>query len=109
MLENERVNKVFGFLLRLVLIAAGLLFAASLAVVVLLLAALWGLRYLWARLTGQPVLPFVMRVDPRGGFNRMYRARQQKGARTVDDGPAATPGRERALDVTDVEPKLPRG
>ncbi len=108
LLENEDMNKLFGFLLRLVLIAAGLLFAASLAVVVLLLAALWGLRYLWARLTGQPVLPFVMRVDPRGGFNRMYRARQQ-GARTDHDGPPAAPGRERNVDVTDVEPKLPRG
>ena len=102
------MNKVFVFLSRLVLMVAGLLFAASLAVVVLLIAALWGLRYLWARLTGQPVLPFVMRVDPLGGFNRMYRARQQQDARTADDGPAATPGRERILDVTDVEPKPPR-
>ena len=55
------MNKVFVFLLRLVLMLAGLLFAASLVAVVLLLAALWGVRYFWARLTGQPVLPFVSR------------------------------------------------
>ena len=103
------MNKFFVFLLRLVLMLAGLLFATSLVVVALSLVALWGLRYLWAKLTGQPVLPFVMRVDPRDGFNRMYRARQQQGARTTDDGPAAAPGRERTVDVTDVEPKLPRG
>lgn len=92
------------FLLRVVLLVAGLLFAASLVVVALLLVALWGLRYLWAKLTGQPVLPLVMRVDPRGGFNRMYRARQQKAS--AEGSAAAAPGRP--ADVTDVEPKLPR-
>ncbi len=102
------MNKFFVFLLRLVLMLAGLLFAASLVVVALSLVALWGLRYLWAKLTGQPVLPFVMRVDPRDGFNRMYRARQQQGARTADDGPTVAPSRERIVDVTDVEPKWPR-
>ena len=59
------MDTVFRFILRLVLLAAGLVFAASLALMVLVLLAIWGLRMLWARLTGQPVTPFVMRVDPR--------------------------------------------
>ena len=94
------------FLLRVVLMLAGLLFAACLVVVALLLVALWGLRYLWAKMTGQPVLPFVMRVDPRGGFNRMYRARQQPAAN--DGDPAAAPPRVHSVDVTDVESRAPR-
>jgi len=100
------MDTVFRFILRLVLLAAGLVFAASLALAVLVLLALWGLRMLWARLTGQPVTPFVMRVDPRSGFNRMYRGRP---ARPVNEAAPAEPARRRAIaDVTDVEVKEPR-
>jgi hypothetical protein len=67
---------MINFLFRLVLFVMGLVFAASLAVAVLLLAAVWGLRYGWARLTGQPVKPWVMRFDPRGGFDRFRAARR---------------------------------
>ncbi|MFO1244313.1 MAG: hypothetical protein U1E71_03910 [Ramlibacter sp.] len=94
------MDTVFRFLLRLVLLAAGLVFAASLAVAMVLLAAVWSLRMLWARLTGRPVRPFVMRVDPRSGFNRMARAAR---------GAAAPPARRDLADVTDVVPKEPRG
>ena len=52
---------MLNFFLRLILFFLGLIFAASLAVAVLLLAMVWGLRYGWARLTGQPVKPWVMR------------------------------------------------
>jgi hypothetical protein len=103
--QNEDMSKVFVFLLRLVLLLAGLLFAASLVVVALLLLALWGLRYLWARLTGQPVLPFVMRVDPRGSFNRMYRAGRATSA--GQSGQSTAGARDSLADVTDVEPKHP--
>jgi hypothetical protein len=104
--QNKNMSKVFVFLLRLVLLLAALLFAASLVVVALSLLSLWGLRYLWAKLTGQPVLPFVMRVDPRDGFNRMYRTRQQPASN--DARPATMPPRVPGVDVTDVEPKVPR-
>ena len=50
---------MMNFVLRFVLFCLGLIFAAGLAVAVLLLAAMWGLRYGWARLTGQPVSPGV--------------------------------------------------
>lgn len=65
---------MLNFFIRLVFFMLGLVFAASLAVAVLLLAAVWGLRYAWARLTGKPVQPWVMRFDPRGGFDRFRAA-----------------------------------
>ena len=68
------LTPMLNFILRFVLFLLGLVFAASLAVAVLLLAAVWGLRYGWARLTGQPVRPWVMRFDPRGGFERFRAA-----------------------------------
>ncbi|VTU16322.1 hypothetical protein SRS16CHR_01745 [Variovorax sp. SRS16] len=108
---------MMNFLFRLVLFVAGLLFAASLAVAVLLLAAVWGLRYGWARLTGQPVRPWVMRFNPRGGFDR-FRAAGRPAEPTAADVASARargqatrspvslgdPGR-----VTDVQPKPARG
>lgn len=62
------------FLFRFVLFVFGLVLAASLATAVLLLASLWLLRAGWARLTGRPVTPWVMRFDPRAGFGRFNAA-----------------------------------
>jgi len=75
---------MMNFVLRFVLFCLGLIFAAGLAVAVLLLAAMWGLRYGWARLTGQPVSPWVMRFNPRSGFDR-FRAAQQPAEPTAAD------------------------
>jgi len=106
---NDFVAQLIRFLLRVVLIGFALVFAASLLVVVLLLASAWGVRALWAKLTGRPVTPWVMRVDPGAGWNRVFRAgdRWQPGAREpASSGPAQ---RERDLiDVTDVQVKEPR-
>lgn len=92
---------VLNFLFRLFLIAAGLIFAASLAVAFMLLLSLWALRSVWAKLTGRPVTPMVLRMRPRDGFAQMYRRAQQSQSRT----PRADAFRARAEDVTDVEPK----
>ena len=67
---------MMNFILRVILLMLGLVFAASLAVAVMLLAAVWGLRYAWARLTGKPVSPWVMRFNPRSGFERFRTAAQ---------------------------------
>ena len=75
---------MMNFILRFVLFCLGLVFAASLAVAVLLLAAVWGVRYGWARLTGQPVAPWVMRFNPRSGFDR-FRAAQHPAEPTAAD------------------------
>ena len=84
------------FLARLVLVAAGLVFAASLAVVVALALTLWSVRYAWARLTGRAVSPFVVHVRARRGFENMMR-------RPSPVRPSAEIG-----DITDVEAKPPR-
>ena len=51
------MQTVFNLLLRLVLLFAGFVFAASLLLVAVLFMLLWGLRALWARITGQPDRP----------------------------------------------------
>ena len=103
---NDFVSQLIRFLLRVVLVGFALVFAASLLVVVLALAAVWGLRAGWAKLTGRPVSPWVMRVDPGAGWNRVFRAGER-----FRPGPGATraaepaPGRPDLLDVTDVQVK----
>lgn len=89
------------FILRLFLLVAGLLFAASLAVAAVLMLALWSVRAGWAKLTGKPVVPFIVRLDPRAGFDRMYRRAEPAASRTPK-ADAVRRGRP-ASDVTDVE------
>lgn len=95
------MQTVFNFLIRVLLLAAGLVFAASLAVVATGLLALWGVRAVWCRLTGQPINPFVVRMRPGAGFDTVFRPRQSPQA----DAPPHKPGRVGMDDVTDVEPK----
>lgn len=95
------------FLLRLLLVATGLVFAASLAVAAALMLTLWGARALWAKLTGKPVIPFVIRVGPLGGFDRVYRSRRDAMWPDVDASPRAPRAIADIADVTDVEPKAP--
>ena len=92
------------FVLRLFLLAAGLVFAASLAVAFVLMLCVWTLRAAWARLTGRPVTPFLVRIDPRGGFERMYRHAGRPGSSARAN--AVRRGQELG-DVTDVEPRSP--
>lgn len=106
---NDFVGGLIRFSLRIVLVVFALVFAASLLVVVMLLAAAWGLRAAWARLTGRPVAPWVMRVNPGAGWNSVFKAgdRWQPGARSPAESAPAQ--RERDLiDVTDVQVKETR-
>ncbi|WP_249661012.1 hypothetical protein [Variovorax sp. PCZ-1] len=89
-----------NFLLRLVLILAGLIFAASLLVVMSILLLVWAVRAVWFKLTGRSVLPFAMRMNPRAGFEQVFRQAQKSGPA------AARAPRHKLDDVTDVEPKL---
>jgi hypothetical protein len=99
------VHILLSLLLRLVLLAAGLLAAASIAVVLVALLAFWGVRAAWALLTGRPVTPFVMRMGPRHAFEEMMRrAAPREDGRTPRADAAAGP-RARLADVTDVDPK----
>jgi hypothetical protein len=73
------------FVLRLFLLVAGLMFAVGLGLATVLMLALWGVRAAWARLTGKPAMPFIIRAR-RANIVRPRRA------------PA---------DITDVEPRTP--
>lgn len=102
------MNTVLSWTLRLVGLAAGLLFAASLVAVALVVILLWVIGAIWSRLTGRPVSPFVVRIDPRSGFNRMYRARGGSPFAQEPPAPSPSPRHGRLADVTDVEPKQAR-
>jgi len=73
-----------NFILRVILLLLGLVFAASLTVAVMLLAVVWGVRYAWGRLTGKPVTPWVMRFNPRSGFDRFRHAAQPTEPQAAD-------------------------
>ena len=67
-------------------------FVASLLGAALLLLAVWLLRALWARLTGQPVSPWTFQINRQAMMDRFYR------------GPGATgTGRRDDADVIDAE------
>jgi hypothetical protein len=72
---------MMNFIFRVILLLLGLVFAASLAVVVMLLAAVWGVRYAWGRLTGKPVTPMGDALQPAQGFDRFRHARSRPSPR----------------------------
>ncbi len=111
---NDFVAGVVSLLLRLIVIAMGLVLFASLVVAAMLLALVWLLRAGWARLTGRPVTPWVMGVDPRTGFSTVFRTTERwsagrRGSRapeaTGEDAAASRRGGilPGAAQVTDVE------
>lgn len=91
---DQVIKTVFGLVLRLVLLMAGLVVLASLLAAALLLLVVWLLRATWARLTGQPVSPWSFQINRQAMMNRFYRAPGQ--------GRAA---RDDASDVIDAEIK----
>ena len=97
---------LFSLLLRLGLLAAGLVFAAALFAGICCIAALWGMRYAWAKVTGRPIIPLAVRIDPLGGFGRVYRSGQ--GGTPSRQAQALRPARRDIGEVTDVIPKEPR-
>lgn len=102
-----------NFLVRVLLFLVGLVVAASLLVAVGALLAVWAVRYGWARLTGRAAAPWVMRFDPRSGFER-FRAASAPAAPSAEDKVAARARGESVESlrrfgdsggVTDVQPK----
>ncbi len=68
------MDTIFKFLVRALLLVVGLVFAASLLIVMVVLLILWSLRAVWCKLTGQPINPFIMRMNPRAGFDHFYQS-----------------------------------
>ena len=112
---NEVVAGVLRWVLRIVLVAMGLVMFLSLLAAALVLALVWSLRAAWARITGRPVIPWVMRMDPRTGFHTVFRtterwtsARPRAAPDAQGAGDEATASRRGgvlpgAAEVTDVE------
>lgn len=100
---NEVVAGVIRWTLRLAVFAMGVVFFLSLLAAAAVLAVVWALRALWARLTGKPVAPWTMRMDPRTGWSTVYRST----ARWTAQAPSARQGGEAggARDITDVVPR----
>ncbi len=92
---DQVMRTIFGVIFRVVLLLAGLVFLTSLLVAALLLLAVWLVRALWAKLTGQPVLPWTFRMDKQAMWQRFYRAEaRHRSPAPRDDS-----------NVIDVEPK----
>ncbi|MFN7154271.1 MAG: hypothetical protein ACK4OE_11325 [Acidovorax sp.] len=111
---NEIVAGLLRFVLRVVVVAIGVVLFLSLLAAVMVLALVWTLRAGWARLTGRPVTPWVMRMDPRSGFSTVFRSSERwsasrrstaAGDASADDAAASRRGGvlPGAAEVSDVE------
>lgn len=114
---NDVLAGLIRFVVRLVLVAVGLVFFLSLLAAGLVLALAWSLRLAWARLTGRPATPWAARIDPRTAWNTVYRSGGRWGAgpsvHSAQDERPEVPAHRRPLpgaeDVTDVQPREPGG
>jgi hypothetical protein len=95
---EKLIKTVFGLLLRVLLLGVGLVFLAGVLMVTALLLGVWGLRALWARLSGRPVQPLAFTILRRAQWQRFYRPGAAQTARDADvidvesrqvDGPAS--------------------
>jgi len=96
---------LLGFVVRIGLFLAGLVFFASLLVAALLVLAVWLLRALWAKLTGRPVSPWTFQVNRQAVWDRFYRRPSGHGATASRDDDVVDAQVRDVNVVTDVEPK----
>ncbi len=106
---NDLIAGLLRLLLQLALLIAGLVVAASIVVAFAVLAVVFGLRLLWARITGRPITAFGVGIDPSGSWRR-YRDWQQTTTRRAprgapEDTPAGARARDASQDVEDVQVK----
>lgn len=98
--------KLLGFVVRVGLLLAGLVFFASLLAAGLLVLILWLLRALWAKVTGQPVSPWTFQVNRQAMWQRFNQGGfGQPGAATSRPDNVVDVEATDVTVVTDVEPK----
>ncbi|MBV8250133.1 MAG: hypothetical protein JO200_17005 [Comamonas sp.] len=112
---NDFATTATRWAIRIMLMLVGLVFFLCLLAVACLIALAWGLRTLWAKLTGQPVTPMSMGVmSPFAGWQTVYRSGAAWMAQSSGDAEAKKDAREArsrrgvlpgAGDVTDVQPR----
>ena len=113
---NDFAAGLVRWMVKAVLFVAGVVLFLSLLAAALLLALVWGIRALWARLSGRPVVPWTMRFDPRQSWSTVYRSQSQKSTARASSAEAYSPtkpGRRMHLlpgadEVVDVQPRAPR-
>ncbi|UHJ66628.1 hypothetical protein [Melaminivora jejuensis] len=88
--------------LRLLVVAMGAVLFLSILAVGCVLALAWGLRLMWARLTGRPVASW-RRVDPRGAWNQATRSTARWTAHAAGTARAGGARLRQVADVTDVQ------
>lgn len=113
---NDVIAAVLRLLLRLVWLMVGLVVLISFLFAALVAAAVLGARYLWARLMGKPVSPFVPFVF--SSFSQRSRAQWGQFKSTTDGWTSQATGQSQptsklkthalAEDVTDVESRPAR-
>ena len=70
---NNFLKQLARWVVRRGLLAAALIFLASLLFAAGLVLMLWLIRALWAKLTGQPVQPWVFKMRQTELWRRAYR------------------------------------
>jgi Zn-dependent protease with chaperone function len=89
------------------LLAAALIFFAGLLFVAALLLTLWLMRALWAKLTGQPVQPWVFKMHRADLWQRAYRATTPGASRGKPPMDVIDAEVTDVTDITDVREKRP--
>ncbi|MDI1246127.1 MAG: hypothetical protein PSV24_12065 [Rhodoferax sp.] len=102
---NNFVKQVMRWVLRLGLLAAALIFLASLLFAASLVLVLWLMRALWAKLTGQPVQPWVFKMNRADLWQRAYRAKTPGASRSKPPMDVIDAEVTDVTDVTDVSDK----
>jgi hypothetical protein len=105
---SDVLLKLLGFVVRVGLLLAALVFFASLMVAGFVILALWLLRALWAKLTGQPVSPWTFQVNRQAVWQRFnQRGFGQPGSSSKPDNvvDAEVTDVTDVRMITDVEPK----
>ncbi|MDR3369935.1 hypothetical protein [Rhodoferax sp.] len=105
---SDVLLKLLGFVVRVGLLLAALVFFASLMAAGFVILILWLLRALWAKLTGQPVSPWTFQVNRQAVWQRFnQRGFGQPGGAPMPDNVVDAEVKDvtDVAEVTDVEPK----
>ncbi|QXZ10146.1 hypothetical protein KUF54_02445 [Comamonas sp. Y33R10-2] len=113
---NDFATTATRWAVRIVLMLVGLVFFLCLMAVASLIALVWGVRAVWAKLTGQPVVAMSMGpMSPFAGWQTVYRSGSewmaQSSSGNTEAKQEAREARSRrgvltgAGEVTDVQPR----
>ncbi len=89
---NAFVSDLSRFLVRVVLLLAGVVFFMSVLAAGMVLALVWGLRALWAKLTGRPVMAWVLPTQAAATWSSMRKKAGGFAAQTRQAAPSKRSG-----------------